>query len=216
MPWQLARAQRTSRRRKSQPRIVLEELPSIDARWLSRKKLFPRDYSTRRYSFDFQNPPVIRYLALGPHCAEFTLTTGRTQLVAIKWLRIGGLYQGARPAFQCPGCGHNVFKLFFHYGLFSACCHCIGIPYASQQRSRKGRSRLQAARLRLFLSELPDSTKTPKKPLSMHKSTYARLVNRLYRFDINSPRSRKHRPKQFSHKLYRPVTSYDSQRYLLD
>ena len=56
---------------------MLEELPSIDCRWLARKKLFPKDYSTRRYSFDFINS-VIHTLALGPRCAELVLSTGET------------------------------------------------------------------------------------------------------------------------------------------
>jgi hypothetical protein len=83
MPMQLARAQRTRGRRKSQPRMVLEELPCINANWLSRRKLFPKDWSTRRYSFDFQNPAVIRSLTLGPRCAEFVFVTGQTQLIPI-------------------------------------------------------------------------------------------------------------------------------------
>jgi hypothetical protein len=56
------------------------------------------------------------------------------------------------------------FKLYYHGGRFSGCYRCIGIPYASQQRSKKDRPRLQAARLKLFLGEFPDSTNTPKKP----------------------------------------------------
>jgi hypothetical protein len=93
---------------------------------------------------------------------------------------------------------------------------CIGIPYASQQRSAKNRRRLQAARLKVFLGELPDSTNTPKKPPFMHKRTYARLVTRLHRLEANSPRTKhKSAKRQFSHKLYHPVTSYDSQRYAL-
>jgi hypothetical protein len=108
------------------------------------------------------------------------------------------------------------FKLYYHGGRFSGCYRCIGIPYASQQRSKKDRPRLQAARLKLFLGEFPDSTNTPKKPPLMHKKTYARLISRLQKLEANSSRSRSHRPKQFSHKLYRPVTCYDSQRYVLD
>jgi hypothetical protein len=136
MPRQLANAQRRRRPRRSQPRQVLEELPSIDCRWLARKKLFPKDYSTRRYSFDFINP-AIHTLTLGPRSAELLLTTGETQLIAIKWLRINGMCQSARPAFQCPGCGHNRFKLFYRHGRFSGCYRCIGVPYASQQLGYK-------------------------------------------------------------------------------
>ena len=72
--------------------------------------------------------------------------------------------QSARAAFECPNCGHSCFKLFYYQGRFSGCYRCIGVPYASQQRSTENRPRLQAARLRLFLSSLPDNTETPAKP----------------------------------------------------
>lgn len=213
MPPQLARAKKT-RRGKSRPRIVLEELPAIDARWLARKKLFPEDYSTRRYNLRFHNPAICT-LALGPRCAEFVFATGQTQLIAIKWLRIGGLWQSARPAFQCPGCNHNAFKLYHYLGRFAGCYRCIGIPYASQQRSRKGRSRLQAARLRLFLSDLPDSTKTPAKQPLMFKRTYSRLLARLHKLESQHSRKQKPMSKALSYKVLRPITAYDSQRNAL-
>jgi len=215
MPPQLARVQRTRGRRKSQPRMVLEELPCINANWLSRRKLFPKDWSTRRYSFDFQSPAVIRSLTLGPRCAEFVFVTGQTQLVAIKRLRISGLWRTARAAFQCPGCGRNAFKLYYHGGRFAGCYRCIGIPYASQQRSRKGRSRLQAARLRLFLSGLPDDIKPPAKQPLMFRRTYARFLSRLHKLEANSPRNRKPITKQLSYKILRPITAYASQRHAI-
>jgi hypothetical protein len=194
---------------------VLEELPSIDCRWLARKKLFPKDYSTRRYSFDFINP-AIHSLALGPRCAEFVLASGHTQSIPIVWLPIRGLWQSMRPAFQCPGCDRNALRLFYRYGRFSGCYRCIGVPYASQQRSTKDRPRLQAARIKVFLGQLPDSTKTPAKPPLMHRRTYTRLINRLRQLEADSPlRSRKHKPakERFSHKVWRPISAYDSQRY---
>jgi hypothetical protein len=138
-----------------------------------------------------------------------------TQLIGINWLPISGMCQSVRPAFQCPGCNHNAFKLFHHHGRFAGCYRCIGIPYASQQRSRKGRSRLQAARLRLFLSDLPDSTKTPAKHPLMFKRTYSRFLARLHK--LESQRSRKQKPmsKALSYKVLRPITAYDSQRNAL-
>jgi hypothetical protein len=102
-----------------------------------------------------------------------------------------------RPAFECPGCGHNAFKLYFHHGRFSGCYRCIGVPYASQQRSRKDRPRLQAARLKVFLGGLPDGTKTPAKP-SLNAPGHL--------FSARSP---------LSHKVWHPATAYDSQRYAL-
>jgi hypothetical protein len=210
----LAQAQPTRRRRTSKPRTVLEELPSIDCRWLSRRKLFPKDYPTRRYSFDFINP-AIHTLTLGPRCAEFVLTSGQTQAIPIVWLPIRGLWQSMRPAFECPGCGHNAFKLYSHHGRFSGCYRCIGVPYASQQRSSKDRSRLQAARLKVFLGDLPDSTKTPAKPPLMRRDTYSRLVRRLHKLEARTTRKRQPIARKLSHKVWHPATAYDSQRYAL-
>jgi hypothetical protein len=214
MPRQLANAQRRRRPRRSQPRQVLEELPSIDCRWLARKKLFPKDYSTRRYSFDFINP-AIHTLTLGPRAAEVVLVDGQTQLIPIVWLRINGMCQSARPAFQCPGCGHNRFKLFYRHGRFSGCYRCIGVPYASQQCSTKNRARLQAARLRLFLSSLPNDTQNPARPELMFKRTYARLIARLNRLEANPGRKQKRITKKLSYRVLRPITAYSSQRHAI-
>jgi hypothetical protein len=214
MPRQLADAQPRRRQRPSQPRTVLEELPAIDARWLARKKLLPRDHSTHRYSLDFLNP-VIRWLTLSPRCAEFVLTNGTTQLVGITWLRVGGMCQSARAAFECPNCGHRCFKLFYYQGRFSGCCRCIGVPYASQQRSTKNRPRLQAARLRLFLSALPDNTKPPARPAYMSRRVYARFLNRLQKLEAKARGQRRRKPitKQLSLRVLRPIGAYDSECY---
>ena len=214
MPRQLANAQRRRRQPRSQPRQVLEELPSIDCRWLARKKLFPKDYSTRRYSFDFINP-AIHTLTLGPRAAEVVLVDGQTQLIPIVWLRINGMCQSARPAFQCPGCGHNRFKLFYRHGRFSGCYRCIGVPYASQQCSTKNRARLQAARLRLFLSSLPNDTQNPARPELMFKRTYARFIARLNRLEANPGRKQKPITRTLSYRVLRPITAYSSQRHAI-
>ena len=104
--------------------------------------------------------------------------------------------QGIRPAFQCPGCGHNAFKLFYHGGHFSGCYRCIGIPYASQQRWKKNRPQLQAARLRLFLSSLPNETKDPARPELMGKRTFAGFLTRLHRLEASKPpASKSHHPE---------------------
>jgi len=209
-PPQLARARRPKRYSRRQ---TIEELPSIDARWLARKKLFPRDHSTRRYSVEFINP-AIRGLALSPRCAQVTLASGQTQLIPVVWLRISGVWQSARPAFQCPGCAHNRFKLFYLHGRLAGCYRCIGLPYASQQRSHKDRPRLQAARLRVFLGDLPDSTRTPPKPTGMHRRTYTRLIDRLRQLEASTA-TRKQQPiaRRLSFKLWHPATAYDSKRF---
>jgi len=144
------------------PRQILEELPVLDARWLARKKMFPRGHYGRRHDMRIDNP-VIDWLTLGPRAAEIAFIDGSAQLTPIVWLPIRSVCQSVRPAFECPGCGRSAFKLYYREGWFSGCYRCIGIPYASQQRSKENRRRLQAARLRLFLSSLPDDTKRPAK-----------------------------------------------------
>jgi hypothetical protein len=207
VPPQLARAQRTRRRGKSQPRVVLEELPSIDARWLSRKKMFPKDWSTRRYNFDFINP-IIRTLSLGPHVAEFVLANGQTQIVGIKWSYTRGVCQGARAAFVCDCCGCRRFKLFYYQGRFGCyrCAIASGVRYASQQVSRRGRKYLQSQRLRRFLGEYPGCS-TIHKPLFMHRKTYSALLNRLRQIEAK-PGSQKYRSKRLTERMLKPVSMY--------
>jgi hypothetical protein len=58
------------------------------------------------------------------------------------------------------------------------CATALGIRYASQQVSRKGRKYLQSQRLRRFLGEYPSIT-TIRKPLFMHRKTYSALLTKL-------------------------------------
>ena len=211
MPRQLANAQRRLRQRRSQPRQVIEELPVLDCRILAKRNMVPRDHSQRTYNLSLLIPAV-RTLKLGPCAAELVLVDGQTQLIPIVWLRINGMCQSARPAFQCPGCGHNRFKLFYRHGRFSGCYRCIGVPYASQQCSTKNRSRLQAARLRLFLSSLPDDTQIPLRPELMFKRTYARFIARLHKLESKTSRKQKPITKKLSYRVLRPITAYSSQR----
>ncbi len=178
---------------------------------LARRNMVPRDYSQRTYNLSLLIPAV-RTLKLGPRAAELVLVDGQTQMIPIVWLRINGMCQSARPAFQCPGCGHNRFKLFYRHGHFSGCYRCIGVPYASQQCSTKNRSRLQAARLRLFLSSLPEETKTPARPERMFKRTYARIIARLHKLESKASRKQKPITKKLSYRVLRPITAYSSQR----
>src|ERR1700730_6441201 len=62
----------------------------LDARWLARKGLFPRDYSTRRYDMHVFNP-IIDWLSIGPRAAQVTFVTGQIQLIPINWLPIRGV-----------------------------------------------------------------------------------------------------------------------------
>src|SRR5215813_12874863 len=51
MPPQLGRGER-----RNYKRPLFEELVCLDARWLARQKLIPKDWSTRRYDFLFRHP----------------------------------------------------------------------------------------------------------------------------------------------------------------
>ena len=178
--------------------------------------MFPRDYSMCRHGMRVFNP-VIDWLALGPRAAEVIFTNGQKQIIPIGWLPIRGMCQSVRPAFECPGCGRNAFKLFYSDGALAGCYRCVGIPNASQQRSRKGRSRLQAARLRRFLSSLPDDRKIPARQPYTSRRVYTRFLARLHKLEQRKP-SRRQRPlsRKLSHKVLRPLTAYDSERYALD
>ena len=60
----------------------------------------------------------------------------------------------------------------------------LGVRYASQQISRKGRKYLKSQRLRRFLGEYPGITSI-RKPLFMHRKTYGALLTRLHRIEAH-------------------------------
>jgi hypothetical protein len=101
MPWQLRRGER-----RKYKRPLFEELLSLDARWLARKKLIPKDWSTRRYDFSFVIPPIAA-LTLTNRSANILTRDGREQTVAIHWQYNGGIGHGSiRPMFVCQ-CGYG-------------------------------------------------------------------------------------------------------------
>ena len=204
MPEQLRRAKRRNARVRGYQRPVFEQLPSLDCRWLARKKLFPRDHSNRRYNFEFINP-AIRWLTLSPRAAEIVLATGQIQMFPVIWLQITGMCQSVRPIFQCR-CGRRAFKLYYSRGAFT-CRSCTHAVYACQQRSANGRIALQAKRLRHFLGGWPGLT--PSRPLFMHKRTYQRLADKLRQLEARVPR--KASVSKLGHRLLRPNQMYRTQ-----
>jgi hypothetical protein len=60
------------------------------------------------------------------------------------------------------------------------------VEYACQQALYQGPRRLQAARLKVFLGNLPDDTKTLAKPPLMHRRTYGSPRHRLRTLEANS------------------------------
>jgi hypothetical protein len=92
-------------------------------RWLARKKMFPRGHYDRRHDMHIFNP-VIDWLVPSPRAADIVFVDGTSRLTPINWLPIRGMCQSVRPAFECPRCGRNVFKLFYRDGWFSGCYRC--------------------------------------------------------------------------------------------
>ena len=149
-PWQLRRGER-----RNYKRLLFEELLCLDARWLARKKLIPKDWSTRRYDFSFVIPPIAA-LTLTNRTAKILMRDGREQTVAIHWQHNGGIgYGSIRPMLVCQ-CGYGAFRLFDCFGAFRCyrCAIAFGVRYASQQVSRKGRKYLQSQRLRPLLGRI--------------------------------------------------------------
>jgi hypothetical protein len=205
MPRQLARAQRSPRSGKNQRRKIIEDLPALDARWLARKKLFGKDWADHRYDLHI-DIPIIDWLTLGPCVAQVLFVTGQKQIIPIKWLPIRGACQGVRAIFECVSCGHRRFKLFYYQGRLSCyrCTQRLGVPYASQQVSSKGRKYLQSQRLRRFLGEYPDCT-TIHKPILMHRRTYNRLLTKLRQIEAKSGSCTS---KYLTERTLKPVSMY--------
>jgi hypothetical protein len=201
-PAQLRRAER-----RNYKRPLFEELPCLDARWLARKKLIPKDWSTRRYDFSFVLPPIAS-LTLTNRTAKILTRDGREQTVAIHWQRNGGIGHGSiRPMFVCQ-CGYGAFRLFDCFGAFRChqCAIAFGVRYASQQVSRKGRKYLQSQRLRRFLGEYPNSTAIHK-PMFMQRRTYAGLLTKLRQLEAK-PEGRKYKGKRLTERTLKPNNMY--------
>jgi hypothetical protein len=201
-PWQLRNGER-----RNYKRPLFEELPCLDVRWLARKKLIPKDWSTRRYDFSFVIPPIAA-LTLTNSTAKILTSDGREQTVAIHWQHNGGIGHGSiRPMFVCQ-CGYGAFRLYDVFDAFRCyrCATAFGARYASQQVSRKDRKYLQSQRLRRFLGEYPGST-TIHKPLFMHRKTYSGLLTKLRQIEAN-PESRKYRGKRLTERTLKPNNMY--------
>jgi hypothetical protein len=97
---------------------LFEELLCLDARWLARKKLFPKNWSTTlRYNFDFIIPHVAG-LTLTAGTAKILTRDGREQTVAIHWQHNSGIgYGSIRPMFVCR-CSYGAYRLYDVFDAF--------------------------------------------------------------------------------------------------
>jgi hypothetical protein len=212
MPIQLQRAQRIKRRRGSPPRTVLEELPAIDARWLTRHRMIPRNWDHRGYDFTFVNPAFPR-LTITAHTVKIGFRDGRQQIVQVHWQTLNGMCQGAiRPLFGCPRCNRRAFRLYDLHGALrcSKCAVAAGAIYACQAQSAKGRAALQSVRLRNFLGGW--AGRAPAKPLFMQKRTYRRLSNQLRELEAKSRTKRRAKAiHKLGHNVTKPTQMYRTQ-----
>ena len=180
-----------NRKRRNYKRPLFEELASLDARWLARRGMVPKDWDCRVYlNFNWLNPGFTG-LIITPRVIEIFCRDGRQQIAPIHWQAIQGMCLGTiRPLFGCPRC--RVSK---------RCAIGRSAIYLSQLQSAKGRAALQALRLRHFLNGWADQP--PSKTSLMHKRTYCRLINQLRQLEARSPnqqrRTRKAKPLSHMH-----------------
>jgi hypothetical protein len=175
MPWQLARS---DRRRKSEPRAIVELTPHINVNDI--RHIIPRNYSTYIYSNSFKYP-FAKNLILSRQNIEFNHVSGYNQIVGIHWCRTG--FGRPRPMFVCSDCCGGAYNLYFRHGHL-ACRYCHRIQYASRQHNQIARKRLQASKLRLQLGGLPNSGQPlPTKPKWKHHKTYRNVRTAIDRLE---------------------------------
>jgi len=109
-------------KRRNYKRPLFEELPALDARWLARHKMIPKDWGRRVYpNFDWLNPGFTG-LIITPRVIEIICRDGRQQIAVIHWQAIQGMCRGTiRPIFGCPCCGCHTFKLTWRALLLEMC-----------------------------------------------------------------------------------------------
>jgi hypothetical protein len=203
-------------RRKKRPRFLppkplLESLPSIDARWLARKGMFPDNWGHHGWRYDGIGftIPAIRSLMVNRAKVVVTHLNGSRQNIPIKWL--GAVRVIGRPAFVCGVCKRNSFKLYCRNNNF-ACYRCSGGRYASQVRHSAARAQLQASRLRNALHGYPVLNQgKPRRPMWMKRYTYDKLINKLRQLDARAARSKSNLiTRRVGERATRPLTAYNS------
>ena len=200
MPWQL----RTAKRHRHQ-RPLFEQLPSIDARVWSRRRLFPPNF-VDRYVYDWPST-AIQSAVLTRSAVEITHRSGREQTIPVWWQRTGF---GQRPGFLCPRCSRRAFRLYAHHQQF-ACYKCCDAIYLSQSVSSRTRAAVQAARLRHYLGDWEEKKEKPKRPSRMPLSTFHRLTGRLTAWEAKSPEHWCSRRVKDDGSLLMPRIAYSTQ-----
>ena len=214
MPPQLQTAYRPKR---YSPRQVIEEMNCLDARWLARKRLFPKDYSTRRHGMRVFNPAV-DWLTIGPRAAELnTHSHGQRQIISIIWLPIPWRLCNVpcQPS-SVPAAAITLSSCSITKAYFAGCYRCIGVPYAAQQRSTE----------RPLTPTSRSPTPVPQQPARRYQNASkpascpgeSMLASSIACRSSKQASSRRQKPitRKLSHKVLRPLTAYNSERYALD
>jgi hypothetical protein len=171
MPEQLRRAKRRPRR--SEPRPVIELLPSINIHEL-RHAIPTYQHAVHTLPDVSLRYHELRSIRLAFHAIELIDHSGRKQQFALKWVRT---YFGRHRAVLLCNCGRGAIRLFARYGTYR-CRACTGAVYTSQRQDSKGRKRFQACKLRLELGGLPDINEPfAAKRKWAHRKRYQRLRN---------------------------------------
>jgi hypothetical protein len=152
MPPQLRRGLK-NRRRNSEPKPIVEQLPRIDIADLCRFQVFPSQhewhkdhYLEMRFRY-----PFVKSLVISLQNIEFNHHSGYNQVIPLSWIRTGfGGARSPRPLFVCR-CGRSVVRLYFQYGSLK-CRKCANAVHASQVLGKRTRPILQAIRLHKVLS----------------------------------------------------------------
>jgi hypothetical protein len=96
MPPQLARS---DRRRKSQPRGIVEPTPNINIGDLCRWNAFPQTWDKSYFLEALFKYPFAKSLVISRHSVEINYVSGYTQTIALHWARTG--FGRPRPFFVC-------------------------------------------------------------------------------------------------------------------
>jgi hypothetical protein len=189
MPWQLRNSKRR-RPRHSEPRPTIELMRQININELRHVIPYYAD-QVRELRLELRYPDIAR-LRLSTFELEVLGRDGHIQVFPIKWAKTG--FGRPRPILLCNQCGRGVIRLFARYSTYK-CRFCHKALYASQKQDIVTRKRLQAAKLRLKLSPLPDINEPlPTKPKWAHRKTYQRIRNEIQSLEAQAKTRRFKKP----------------------
>ena len=138
-------------------------------------------------------------------------------MIPIVWLRINGMCQSARPAFQCPGAAITASSCFIATAASRAATVASASPmHHSNVRLRTAPGYKPPACV--SSSAACQTRPIPPRPELMFKRTYARFIARLHKLEANTSRKQKPITKKLSYRVYarsRPILTASRHRLIL-